>query len=541
MKNSAIILFLLLALVSIGFIRPSDRFFEISKNLDVFASLVKELDRYYVDSTNVKKLTRRAIYGMLENYDPYTNFIPEEELEDFRTSTTGEYAGIGAQISQIDSGIYISMIYENFAAHRAGLRIGDQIVEVNNQPITKTLVSNVSAKLKGKPSSEVSLKVMRHDLDAPLSFTIKREKISVNSVPYYDLLENSIGYIYLEEFTTGASREVKEALQELKSLGAQSIILDLRDNPGGLLSEAVNVSNVFIPKNKLIVETKGRREEWNRSYKTLGNSVDDSIPLAILVNGGSASAAEIVAGAVQDYDRGILLGAKTFGKGLVQTTRPISYGNQVKITTAKYYIPSGRCIQSIDYSQKNDSLNHKIIDTAIVDYKTKAGRLVYGGSGLQPDIDIHEKDISAFTSRLIDEGVIFKYCRALTANRNVDGVASDNHLNAFMTWLDNVEFNRSLGLTESIENIRVAAKKEKKYDELNSYINKLEKKLVQVDTKQFDNNREEILKVLNIELQLHIGGLSENIKKRLQYDQAVKQAVIYLNDVENYKLVLSKH
>ena len=370
-----------------AFYSPTDKYFEITRNLDIFASLFKEVNAFYVDEVDPEKSIRTGIDAMLSSLDPYTNYIPEEDLDAYRTMTTGEYGGIGSLISQIDDKIIITMPNEGFPADKAGIKIGDEIIKVDDIDTQGMSSSEVSKLLKGTAGTPIQLTVQRQE--ESLTFDLIRAKIVINNVPYSGLINDDIGYIRLSEFTTNAAKEVKTALVDLKKAGATKIILDVRGNPGGILQEAVAICNLFISKNKVVVETKGKTPTWNKIYRTLSKPIDTTIPLVVLTSRGSASAAEIVSGTIQDYDRGVLIGRKTFGKGLVQTTRPVGYSSQVKITVAKYYTPSGRCIQAIDYSHRNpDGSVGKIPDSLKVAFPTASGRTVYDGGGITPDVEV---------------------------------------------------------------------------------------------------------------------------------------------------------
>ncbi|MEQ8424135.1 MAG: S41 family peptidase, partial [Cyclobacteriaceae bacterium] len=333
LKKGFIVTFLVVGtLIGFSFSAPAEKYFDIAKSLDIFATLFKEVNAYYVDEVDPKDLVDKGINGMLESLDPYTDYISEENLEDFSIQTTGQYAGIGALIGVINNKTMITNPYEGFPANKAGLKVGDQIISVDGINVEGKTTSEVSTLLKGKPNTEVKLVTRRLGKEKDISLTIKRQKIKLTNVIYQGIVGQDIGYIKLDDFTPGASKEVEDAVIALKKQGAKKLILDLRDNPGGLLYEAVNIVNLFIPKGLEVVSTKGKVKDWNKTYVSLNNPIDTTTPLAILTSGGSASASEIVAGALQDYDRAILVGQQTFGKGLVQTTRPLSYNAQLKVT-----------------------------------------------------------------------------------------------------------------------------------------------------------------------------------------------------------------
>jgi len=331
----------------------SDKYFEISRNLDIFATLFRELNTHYVDGIDPESLVTEGINAMLHSLDPYTTYIPASELEDYRTTTTGEYGGIGAIVGKKKGVNTVIMPYKGFPAYKAGLKIGDLILKIDGEELSNKSNSNISEMLKGDPNTQIKLSIKRFNRPDTFDVTLNRAKITIDNVPYFGMVSEEIGYIRLSGFTTNAGKEVHLALETLKKEGAENVILDLRGNPGGLLTEAVNVANVFIPKGKKIVDTKGKSASWNQVYKALGTATDNSIDMSVLIDGNTASASEIVSGVIQDYDRGVLIGKRTFGKGLVQATRALPYDAQLKVTTAKYYIPSGRGINAIDYANKN--------------------------------------------------------------------------------------------------------------------------------------------------------------------------------------------
>ena len=366
------VFFGMFVILCFAFRKPAEKYFDIAKSLDIFATLFKEVNTYYVDEVEPEKLIRSGIEGMLQSLDPYTDYISEDEIESFRITTTGQYGGIGALIGVINKKIVITHPYRNFPAFNAGIKVGDEIVSIDGKNIQGKSTSEISTLLKGQPKTEVNLRIRRIGQKENIALKIRREKITLTNLSFFGIVEPEIGYLRLDDFTPGASREVSDALHKLKEQGAKKIILDLRDNPGGLLHEAVNIVSLFIPRGKEVVSTKGKVEEWNKSYKTLNSPVDTEIPLVVLVSDGSASASEIVAGALQDYDRAVLIGRKTFGKGLVQTTRQLAYNSQLKVTTAKYYIPSGRCIQALDYThRKDDGTVDRVADSLKSEYKNQ--------------------------------------------------------------------------------------------------------------------------------------------------------------------------
>jgi len=531
--------------LTVAAIKPAERYFQIAKNLDIFATLFKEVNAYYVDEVDPDKLIRVGIDSMLASLDPYTNYIPEEEIESFRTMTTGQYAGIGALIGKLDNRILITMPYEGFAASEAGLKIGDELLQIDGENVEGYTISDISGLLKGQVRTDVEVVIKRYGHEEPLSFTIKREKITVSNVPYYGLVEPGVGYIRLEDFTTNAGKEVESALKSLKSEGAESIILDLRNNPGGLLSEAVNVSNVFIPKGKEVVSTKGKVQEWNKKYKTLNSPEDTKIPLVVLANGGSASASEIVSGVMQDYDRGVLIGAKTYGKGLVQTTRPLTYNSQLKVTTAKYYIPSGRCIQALDYAHRNeDGSVNKVPDSLKVEFKTKNGRKVYDGEGLSPDILVPSERYSPITATLITKGLIFDYATIYAFENKVEEKPeqfnlSDAEYEKFKAWLKDKDYSYTTQVEYGIGELITSAKEENYYKDIQPQLERLKNEIKKNKESDLENFEEEIRQSLREEILTRRYNQRGGIESAFKSDKQIQKAVEVLNNQDLYKKLLS--
>ncbi len=539
--------FILLVVVSVTFAfrQPAEKYFEIAKSLDIFATLFKEVNAYYVDEVDPEDLVRKGIDGMLETLDPYTDYIPEDEIESFRIATTGQYGGIGALIGLINEKVVITQPYENFPAMKSGLKVGDEILSVDGTNVKGKATSDVSTLLKGKPKTDVSLVIQRPGVKDPISFTIQREKINVSNLAYTGLIEPEVGYIKLDDFTPGAAREVSDAVVKLKILGAKSIILDLRDNPGGLLHEAVNIVNIFIPKGMEVVATKGKVKDWNKSYTTLNNPVDTEIKLAVLTGPGSASASEIVAGALQDYDRAVLVGKKTFGKGLVQTTRPLTYNSQLKVTTAKYYIPSGRCIQALDYSHRQeDGSVEKFPDSLKTEFKTTAGRSVFDGAGLDPDIEIDTEYLSIVTINLITSGLIFDYASNYcgenpTAPDFKTFVLSDSEYENFVRWIAGKNFTYITRLEKSTDELIEVSKAEKNYNDLSPLLSDLKKKVSESKENDLMRFKQEIVELLTEEIAFHYALDAGRVEVSTPKDKTMIAARQLLNDEGKYKEILS--
>ncbi|UII21973.1 S41 family peptidase [Fulvivirga ligni] len=544
--KAKILIPLFVVITLFAFREPTERYFEIAKNLDIFATLFKEVNAYYVDEVDPDQMIETGIDAMLGSLDPYTNYIPEEDIESFRTMTTGQYAGIGALIGKVDGKILITMPYEGFAAQKAGLKIGDEIISVDGHTVDDEKgISDISLLLKGQARTQVDVTVKRFGKSEPIEFHIQREKITIDNVQYYGMVGKEVGYVKLEDFTTEAGKEVANAVEELKKQGATKIILDLRGNPGGLLSEAVNVSNVFIPKNSEVVSTKGKVTEWNKTYKTLNSPVDTEIPLVVLTNGGSASASEIVSGVIQDYDRGILLGARTFGKGLVQTTRPLSYNAQLKVTTAKYYIPSGRCIQALDYTHKNeDGSVNKIADSLKTEFKTTSGRVVYDGQGLDPDVKVDHEYYAPITMSLITKGLIFNYATKYASEHATIPAAkefrlTDQEYAAFGKWLQSKNYDYTTRVEQEIDELEESSKKEKYYEDIHKQLLALKEKVKHNKELDLQNFKEEIVQALEVEIASRYYFVRGDIEASFRKDTDIQKAISVLNDTETYNKILA--
>ncbi len=390
--------------------QQNKRYYDINKNIDIFNSLLRELDLFYVDSIEVNNLVQRSIHSMLSRLDPYTEYYAEENMGDLQFLTTGEYAGIGAIISYVDGQVIINEPYEGLPADKAGLKAGDAILEIDGEDMRQATVKAVSDKLKGIPGTTLKLKIKRPGVSKERLFTIEREKIEMDPITYAAVTDEGVGYLHFGSFTTRSANRVKETVVELKEKGASSLILDLRGNGGGILDEAVEVVNLFVPKGEEIVATKGKVKQWDRSYFTQEQPLDEIIPIVVLIDTGSASASEIVAGALQDLDRAVIVGNRSFGKGLVQTPRSLPYGGNIKITTSKYYIPSGRCIQALDYSHRTpDGSVARLPDSLTNLFHTRNGREVRDGGGITPDITIPQKSGGTIAYYLMTDNIIFDF------------------------------------------------------------------------------------------------------------------------------------
>lgn len=518
-QNLAIVSVILTIGLLFSFAVKNDKLFKIAKNLDIFASLVRELDSYYVDEIDADELVPVGINAMLNELDPYTEFIPEENSDDFRLLTTGEYAGIGALIGNRVGSNMILMPYKGFPAQVGGLRIGDNILKVDTVIVTQLPTSEISKLLKGPANTSVFVQVKRGD--DTISVNLTRKKIVISNVPYYGKLDENTGYIKLSDFTTNASSDVRKALVDLKSQGITRLVLDVRDNPGGILNEAVDIVNLFIPKGKEVVRTIGKLQSANAVYKTTKAPLDKDIPLVVLINERSASAAEIVAGALQDYDRAVLVGRKTFGKGLVQTTVPLSYNAQVKVTTAKYYIPSGRCIQAIDYSREKRDENgnsNSIPDSLRREFKTKNGRIVLDGAGIEPDAAIGSRSYAPITYSLVGRDLVFEYGNKFFLENKEIGdprrfTVGDAVYDDFVKWLEGKEYDYTTYVEKSLDDLEKYAQREKYFDEIKGTIEDLRRKV--------SHNKEQDLITFQSEIR---EALKEELVSRYYFQEGVIEA-----------------
>ncbi len=524
--------------------------FEIGKSIDIYNSLMRELNLNYVDEINPAELNETAIKAMLKGLDPYTVFIPESEIEDVKLITTGEYGGIGAVIQYDTNYVRISDPYYGFPAQKAGLIAGDLIMQVNGVDTYKKNTAEVSDLLKGQPGTDLTLKIKRYGQDKPIEIKLKREKVKIENIPYSTVLDNGIGYVSLNGFTKNAASELKEKIVEMKKdPNLKGVVIDLRGNGGGLLAEAVDIVNLFLPKNKPIVSTKGKTQANMKSYKTNNNPLDENIRLAILVDGNSASASEIVAGSIQDYDRGIIVGQRTFGKGLVQNILPLTFNTQMKVTVAKYYIPSGRCIQEIDYSHKKDTANATAkADTLGKPFSTANGRTVYEGHGIMPDVKMDMKPYSLVTSYLYGKNMIFDYaCKFYNENKTIAEAdkfeITDAIFNDFMKFVKDRNFTYVTESEMTLKSLEKAAKEEGYYDKISSQIENLKKQLEEDKANDIIRNRKDIEELLKSEIVGRYYYQTGRIVASLKTDEDLARACEILlnsNGKGEYETILGK-
>ncbi len=538
------ILIVLGALILLSAFTFNDRYFKITRSMSIFSTLYKEVFTYYVEDVNPNKLMQTSIDAMLGSLDPYTNYISEDRIEDYRTLNTGEYGGIGASTIQFDGATYISMIYEGYPAQNSDLKIGDEVLAINRIDITKKSRSDISKLMKGQNKSEVTLTVKRHKKKKPFDIEVSREKITIENVPYSGMLTETIGYVKLNEFTMNASRNVKKAITDLEKQGAEKYILDLRGNLGGLLVEAVNLSNIFLPKGLPIVSTKGKVEDNDMEYFSRFNPTNLEAPLVVLINSQSASASEIVAGVIQDYDRGVLVGHKSYGKGLVQTTRRLSYNAQLKVTTAKYYIPSGRCIQALDYSNRRpDGSVGKVPDSLITMFNTKNGRTVFDGGGVDPDIVVESTKKTDITHNLYSQGLIFKYATEYYySNQKISPAGTftltKDEYDHFTNWILDKKFTYKTKSESSLEALRISAEKEGNWNAIEKQYHQILKQISEQKTMDLETFKPQITRFLENEIvsryYLERGAIEAGFKD----DLFVEKAIAILNDNSAYSKLL---
>lgn len=537
---------------SLGFVSetggPSDNYFEISKNLDIFGKLYREVNAYYVDDVDPSKFMRTGIDAMLKGLDPYTTFISASEIEDYRFMSTGQYGGIGAMIGKRDGKIIVTEPYEDYPAAKAGMRAGDEIIQIDDEKMADHDVVNLDVRdlLRGQPKSKVKLKVKREGVKEILEFELERAEVKIKNVPYYGMANDDIGYITLTGFTRDAAKEVRRAYESLKSENPnlKGVILDLRDNPGGLLFEAVDIANLFVKQGEVIVETRGKIEGSVNVYKAKNAPVDTEMPIAVVVNRRSASASEIVSGVIQDLDRGVIIGQRSFGKGLVQTTRPLSYNTQLKITTAKYYTPSGRCIQAIDYSNRNeDGSVGKIPDSLKHEFKTRNGRTVYDGGGVEPDFNVNLPKPHSVTKELLKQNLIFDYCTDYRAKHEAIPPAgefkiTDAIYQEFKGYVRGRGFKFTTKTEEELKELKEMLEDENYLDDLHVEIEHIEDKLQKEKENDLDNFRNEIAPLLRKQILNRYYYRKGEIEGSFTGDPDIKEAIRVLQDKAAYEASL---
>lgn len=515
--------------------RKADSHFELSKNMEVFANIFKELNTYYVDPIEPGKLTKVGIEAMLDDLDPYTNYITEADIEDYEFMTTGKYGGIGASLRKRDNEILIGDIYENSPAQKAGLHPGDRIISIDGKSAEGKSIDDISLMLKGSSGTQLTIRVKDVFTNTEIDRLVTRGEIEVSSVPYAGLVGASkdIGFVKLTQFTQGCSKQIRAALDSLKlsKPDMKGVVLDLRGNPGGLLDEAVEICNLFLDRGQLIVSTKGKDREWDKNFNTESAPWDTQIPLTVLINHSSASASEIVAGTVQDLDRGIVIGARSYGKGLVQTTRPVGFNARLKLTTAKYYTPSGRCIQAIDYSHRNaQGVASKIADSLIGTFKTKNGRKVMSGGGVMPDVLNEDEKLSTFATTLYTRNYFFDYATQYAkAHKSIDPAGtfslSAAEFNDFTTWLSNKDYAYKTSTEVMLDSFISASKQDKLYEATKTEITALKTKISHDKKQDLLKNKSEVVRILENEIVSRYYYQKGRIQQSLKTDTDLEKAI----------------
>ena len=523
-----------------------NKYFEMAKNLELFTNVYKELNASYVDEIDPNQLMTDGIVKMLEGLDPFTNYITGADIDEYQMQTTGKYGGIGSRIAKINDRIVLTEPYEGYPAYKAGLEPGDVILEIDGKSCTKYNSSEVSELLKGEPGTMITLKVQKAVSNEEKTYTFERAEIKLNNVVFAEMLNNEVGYIKLISFTDDAANEVQEAVLKFKkNPSLKGIVLDLRGNGGGLLGEAINICNTFVDKGTTIVNTKGKAPENNYEYATQSNPIDINIPIAVLIDGGSASASEIVSGSIQDLDRGVIIGNNSYGKGLVQSTKPLGYKSKLKLTISKYYIPSGRCIQRIDYSHRDESGHANTIpDSLRTSFKTKNGRTVKDGAGIEPDIKTTEAEVAPVTIALYVNNHIFDYANYYKYNNKTlrDSVQfniNDVEYNNFIEFLKGKEYKYTSKTEESIKELNKLIKDENYSDEIKHTLSDIEKKIENDKTQDLIKYKKEISELLNQEIVFRYYNEKGRIANSLNYDTDVNTAKKLLANPTQYKEILT--
>ena len=525
----------------------TERRFEVSKQLDILNAIVKEVEMFYVDSVETEKVVRRGIDAMLKGLDPYTEYYPEQETDNIKMLVTGEYGGVGAYIRARDGGVIISEPFEGMPAALAGLKAGDRILMIDTADVRKATTERVSELLKGTPNSKVVIKIERPGEKKPRKVEVTRKQVSLKQVVHYGVYGDGTGYIYLEAFKERSADEVREALEDLKqNHHIKSLVLDLRDNGGGLLSSAVQIVNLFVPKGREVLSTRGKMKLWDRTYRTTLDPVDSVIPLAVLINGNSASASEIVSGALQDMDRAVLIGNRSFGKGLVQTPRDLPYEGQIKITTSKYYIPSGRCIQQLDYSHRNaDGSVSAVPDSLTSVFHTASGRPVRDGGGIRPDFEMEEKKTPTMLFYLVNDFAFFDFVTDwVRAHPTIapakDFVFPDADYESFKKRLKEANFTYDRQSEKALKNLREVAEYEGYLAEDSATFVALEARLKPNLDRDLERYKDDIKKLIAAEIVKRYyyqeGAMIENLKD----DKTLQKALDVLADRELYRKTLSR-
>ena len=518
--------------------------FELIKGLELMDLIYQQLETHYVDEPKPGKLSKVAIDAMLKELDPYTVYYHEANMEDYKLITTGQYGGIGALIKKSGDYIYISEPYEGNPAQKSGLRAGDKILSIDGKDMVKKPSDEVSSALKGPKGTTIVIKVERNGQEVKIPIT--RDEIKIPDVPYSGIVSNSIGYIKLNSFTQTASEEVKKAFLDLKSKGMKELVLDLRDNGGGLLIEAVKIVNFFVPKDQIVVTTKGRVPEENRVYKTMDEPLDLTIPVVVLIDEGSASASEIVSGSLQDLDRAVVVGSTSYGKGLVQRTFDLKYGSKIKLTIAKYYTPSGRCVQKLEYYEKGDDEKPKVIaDSLIKTFKTKNGRSVIDGRGIEPDVTVKDKDFSRLTAMIVSKNFIFNYATEFAVKNPTIAPAdnftmTDEQYVAFKNVVLKDTFDYTTASEEVLKKMKKTVEEEGYFEDAKSEYDALFKKLTPSKERDLEKFKPEIKQILENEIISRYHYQKGRTVHNLKNDDYLKKSIEILTNFSMMNTILKK-
>ncbi len=520
--------------------------FEISKNLDIYATLFKELNNNYVDEINPGDLNTKALEAMLSSLDPYTLYIPESKIEDMKFLTTGEYGGIGISVVKRENQVIIASLEGSSPAVESGLLTGDEILSIDDKDLSELSDEEISMLLKGQPGTPTKILIKRWGVESTIEKEVLRRNLSVDNIPYYGMLDSAYAYINLTSFTKEAASKSAKAFVELKKNNPEGLIFDLRGNGGGLIGEAVDILNIFIEKDQEVVRTKGRLREKNYVYKTRKAALDLEIPVVFLVDRNSASASEIVSGAVQDLDRGVILGERTYGKGLVQSVLPLSFGSQFKVTIAKYYIPSGRCIQAIDYLHKDKNGDAILVnDTLLEAFKTKNGRVVYDGRGIKPDVLLSPKDFSDISSALVDKFLIFDFCTQYRLTNDSILPADQFEVteevwNEFLSFIKDKDLSYKSDLELKLDKMKEQIIADSLYDDLEVICTQIQEKINQRKENEIEENKDEIMRILKTDLVSRYYFTKGVIVANLYADRAIAKAITIISDQEEYNKILNK-
>lgn len=543
-KSTSLIITFVLLLTITAFSPPTQRYFEIAKNLDIFASLFREVNNLYVDEINPNQLMRTGIDAMLNSLDPYTNYIPEDEVEDFRTQNTGQYGGIGAVTRQFGKRVVVSMVLAGYPAAKGGLKIGDEIVKMDDVELSRLTMEQSNQLMRGQIGKPVKLTFRRPGSDALIDLEFKRETIKIKNVPYFGMVSEHVGYVTLTDFTEDAAKEVKNAVVALKEKGATSIVLDLRGNPGGILQEAVALCNIFLPKGKHVVSQRGKLKENTINYKTEFTPIDLEMPVVVLMDRGSASASEIVGGTLQDYDRAVIMGEKSYGKGLVQMSRPLTYRSMVKITTAKYYTPTGRCIQVMDYSHRRpDGSVVTVPDSLKKEFKTTNGRTVYDGGGIDPDVALATTETPEIAQALYYNGYFFDYATQYCLKHPTIAPSgqfdlTDQEYQEFVNWVSQKGIQYESRLDKLVQDLAKQSKEENLYGDLKTQIDQVSTKIEQARKNDLNTHKETLKSLLAQEIAIRYYFERGSVETKFRYDKELKAAIRLLNNPAEYKKIL---